>query len=94
MQPVNAGDRIRQQMAENPEMASRIEAELQRLRIGDAIRQARKSAGLSQKELADLINTGQSAIARLERSDYQRCSIQTLAKIASALNRNLTVTLS
>jgi ribosome-binding protein aMBF1 (putative translation factor) len=86
MKPANAGDLIRQEMAKNPEMAARIEAELQQLRISDAIREARKEAGLSQKELALKINTGQSAIARLESSNYQRFSLFTLAKIAIALN--------
>ncbi|MBC8278665.1 MAG: helix-turn-helix transcriptional regulator [FCB group bacterium] len=89
MKLVDAGDLIRQEMAENPEMAARIEAELQKLRIADAIRRARKEAGLSQKQLAEKLNTGQSAIARMERSDYNRISLPTLAKIAVYLNKPL-----
>lgn len=89
MKPVNAGDKIRQKMAKDPEKAARIEAELQRLRIADAIREARKKAGISQKRLAEMIDSGQSAIARLESSNYQRCSVLTLAKIAVALNSPL-----
>ena len=89
MKPVNAGDLIRQEMAEDPELAANIEAELQKLRIADAIREARREAGLSQKQLAELINTAQSAIARMERSDYNRFSLRTLAKIAVHLKKPL-----
>ena len=91
MKPVNAADMIRREMAEDPEMAARIEEEIQRLRIADKIRQLRKKAGLSQKELAKRINTGQSAISRLENSSYEPSTMNTLVKIAKALGYNLTI---
>lgn len=89
MKVVNAGDRIRAKMAQDPEKAERIETELLRLRIGDEIRAARKRAGLSQKQLASKIKTGQSAISRIEQCCYIRLSLTTLVKIAIALNCEL-----
>ena len=38
------------------------------MRAGDLIREARRRAGLTQRELAERLDTTQSAIARLERS--------------------------
>ena len=37
------------------------------MRAGDLIREARRRAGITQRELADRLDTTQSAIARLER---------------------------
>ena len=47
---------------------------------------ARIAADLTQKELADLVGTGQSAIARLEDADYDGHSLTMLQRIAESLN--------
>jgi len=44
--------------------------------------------GLSQQELAEKINTKQSAISRLESGDYNP-SLEFLTKIANALGKEL-----
>ena len=54
--------------------------------IAQMVYDARASAGLTQQELAELIGTGQSAIARLEDADYDGHSLTTLQRIAEALN--------
>ena len=41
------------------------------MRAGDLIREARRRAGLTQRELAERLDTTQSAIARLERGGTQ-----------------------
>lgn len=53
------------------------------------IAEMRKSAGLTQKELADLIGTTQSVIARLESADYEGHSLPMLKKIAAACSVTL-----
>lgn len=45
----------------------------------------RTAHGLTQRQLADLIGTKQSVIARLEDADYQGHSLSTLTRIADAL---------
>jgi len=69
--------------------AERLSAEIARM-----IYELRKEAGLSQKELAELIDTTQSVISRLEDSDYDGHSLSMLDRIAKALNRRVNVSMS
>lgn len=59
--------------------------------IAQQIYDARMSAKLTQKELAELADTHQSAIARLEDSDYSGHSLNMLWKIAWALDSRLSI---
>ena len=54
---------------------------------------ARGKAGISQKELARRIGTKQSAIARLEGGGFNKATVETLGKIADALNFKLVIKL-
>jgi DNA-binding XRE family transcriptional regulator len=54
--------------------------------IAQMVYDARIAADLTQKELADLVGTGQSAIARLEDADYDGHSLTMLQRIAESLN--------
>lgn len=54
--------------------------------VAQMVYDARTAAGLSQSELADKVGTGQSAIARLEDSDYEGHSLSMLQRIAEAVN--------
>jgi transcriptional regulator with XRE-family HTH domain len=60
--------------------------------IAERVADQRKSRGLSQKELAELTGTTQSAIARLE-SGGRPPRIDTLLRIAEALDCELIVEL-
>ncbi|HVF03207.1 MAG TPA: helix-turn-helix transcriptional regulator [Frankiaceae bacterium] len=57
-------------------------------RFGSCVRQLREQAGLSQRELAALTGTTQSAVARLE-ADRQEPTLRTLEKLAAALGQDL-----
>jgi transcriptional regulator with XRE-family HTH domain len=61
-------------------------------RIAEQVSKQRKARGLSQKELAELTGTTQSAIARLE-SGGRPPRIDTLLRIAEALDCELVVEL-
>ncbi|HYO31630.1 MAG TPA: UDP-N-acetylglucosamine 1-carboxyvinyltransferase [Nocardioidaceae bacterium] len=54
-------------------------------RIGTLIRDARQGRGYTQAELADVLNTSQSAVNRIERG-HQNLSLEMLAKIGEALD--------
>jgi predicted transcriptional regulator len=60
--------------------------------IADQVAERRLAKGLSQRELAELVGTTQSAIARLERGGRPP-RIDTLLNIAEALDCDLTVEL-
>ena len=57
--------------------------------VAQMIFDARTKAGLSQSELAALIGSKQSVIARLEDADYEGHSLTTLQRIATALHQRL-----
>jgi len=61
-------------------------------RIAERVADRRKDLGLSQAELAELVDTTQSAIARLE-SGGRPPRIDTLLRIANALDCELVVDL-
>jgi predicted transcriptional regulator len=61
--------------------------------IADRVSERRTEKGLSQRELAELCGTTQSAIARLERGGRPP-RIDTLLRIAEALDCDLVVELS
>jgi len=55
------------------------------IRIGGLIRDARRHKGMTQAELADLLNTSQSAVARIEQGK-QNLSLEMLARIGESLD--------
>jgi len=57
--------------------------------ILEGIIKARKKAGLTQENLAKRIGTKQPALSRLEKGGFETANIETLRKIADALNLKL-----
>lgn len=51
----------------------------------------RKKAGLTQVQLAKLVGTKQSNIARIEAADYTGYTLKTLEKVAKALKARLEI---
>ncbi len=74
-------EELRQMIAEET-----VNAEVARL-----IYKVRKTAGLTQAELAELIGSKQPVIARLEDADYEGHSLTMLQRIAIALNQRLEI---
>jgi ribosome-binding protein aMBF1 (putative translation factor) len=59
------------------------------LEVAQMIYDARTKAGLTQRGLAELIDTKQSVIARLEDADYEGHSLSMLQRIGEALGQRL-----
>ncbi len=54
---------------------------------------ARIAKGLSQKELAELVDTSQSVISKLENDEEYNPNLKTLIKVSEALNKELSISL-
>ncbi len=59
--------------------------------VAQLIYDVRTKAKFTQKQLAELIGTTQSVIARLEGADYEGHSLSMLQRIAAAVNKRLEV---
>jgi transcriptional regulator with XRE-family HTH domain len=88
----NAVESLHQRyIGDGPERRVSLETERVNAEVAQAIYDLRKEAGLTQKELADLIGTTQSVISRLEDADYEGHSLSMLSRIAGHLNRRLII---
>lgn len=78
---------------EDQDLQRLIEEETLNAQVAAMIYQARTRAGLTQQELADLVETKQPVIARLEDANYEGHSLTMLQRIAQALNKRVEVRL-
>jgi transcriptional regulator with XRE-family HTH domain len=79
---------------DDPERKAALQEERVNAEVARLIYDMRTSAGLSQQQLAELIETTQSVISRLEDADYEGRSLSMLERIATALNQKLTVVMT
>ncbi len=82
---------IQKQLTSNPRLRAAVEKERLNAAVATLIYNARTEAELTQKQLADLVGTQQSAIARLEDADYGGHSLTMLRRVATPLDRQLNV---
>ena len=76
----------------DPEFAEGFEEGYRKFEIGVLLRQAREEAGMTQEQLATLIQTKKTAISRLE-NHAEDIKLSTLNKVATALGKRLEVSL-
>lgn len=79
----NFGDYLRNRINGDSELKEMVDEESVNAQIATQIYDLRKSRGLTQAQLAELVGTTQSVIARMENSDYTGHSISMLTRIAS-----------
>ena len=89
----DAVEMLHHSIRNDPEAQRLLEEARFNSRIAQIIYDARIDAGLTQNELAKLVGTTQSVIARLEDADYEGRSLTMLNRIASALHRQLEIRL-
>jgi predicted transcriptional regulator len=85
---------INKMMKADPELQEMVRESSLNAQVSQIIYDARKQAGLTQQQLADLVGTTQSVIARLEDADYEGHSLSMLARIAAALNQKIEIKMS
>lgn len=75
----------KKQLLKRPEFKKALKESGPELQIARALIEARVSRGLSQKELAEKLNTKQSAISRVENAKTMP-SLSFMKKLAEVLN--------
>jgi transcriptional regulator with XRE-family HTH domain len=81
----------RRYIGNDPQQKASLERERVNAEVARTIYELREQAGLSQKELAERVDTTQSVISRLEDADYEGHSLTMLNRIANALNQQVQV---
>ncbi len=85
----DALEALKERYGHEPGFEEGVEEAREQMKIAQLIYDARTEAGLTQKQLADLIGSRQSVISRLEQADYEGYSIPLLRRIANALNKRV-----
>lgn len=81
----------RRYVGEDLRRKASLEQERVNAEVARTIFELREQAGLSQKDLAERVQTTQSVISRLEDADYEGHSLSMLNRIAKALNQQVQV---
>ena len=79
---------IAERKAGDPEFAKGFELGYQKFKLGVLLRQAREEAGLTQAQVAQLMQTKKSVISRLE-NHAEDIRLSTLDRFATALGKRL-----
>ena len=79
---------ITKRKARDAEFAKDYEAGYQEFKIGVMLKMARETAGLTQEQLAQKLDTKKSAISRIE-NHAEDIKLSTLEKFAQALGKKL-----
>ena len=74
-----------------PERVRRLEEARANESVARKLTALRLRAGLTQRQLADLVGTTASAICRLEDAEYQGHSLAMLNRIAAALKQRVEI---
>jgi ribosome-binding protein aMBF1 (putative translation factor) len=72
------------------EFANGFDEGYEQFKIGTVLRQARESAGLTQEDLANRLNTKKTAISRIE-NHAEDIKLSTLDRVAKALGKRLQI---
>ncbi len=81
-------------MGKSPKMRALVAKSRVNAAVAQLIYDAREKAGLTQKELAELVGTKQPVIARLEDADYEGHSLTMLQRIATVLHKRIEIRLA
>jgi len=86
-------DRYLENQLKDTEFAERFKAAGEAWEVSLQVTRLREQAGLSQKELAERLETTQQQISRLESPAYEGHSLSMLRRVAAALHARVSVVL-
>jgi len=93
MKPIKAKrhEQVLKSLMKQPGFRKGYEEELEKLRIVHSLISLREKRGLTQSELAKRIGVTQPFIAKLESGETHNFSLETLLKLAAALESELKI---
>ena len=77
--------RWQKKLHENPEYEVVYQEEAAKSELWLQLVEARRAAGLTQKQLAERLGISQAQVARIEKEDYDSYTLNTLRKYVAAL---------
>lgn len=72
-------------MLADPTLRALYEGESAKKELWLQLVEARQTAGLTQAELAERLGVSQAQVARIEKRDYESCTLNTLRRYVAAL---------
>ena len=85
-------DRLTEKLLkQDPGLAEEFEKADRAFDIAFQIYDLRKKSGLTQKQLAELVGTAQSNIARIEDAEYEGYTLKNLEKVTRALKARIEI---
>ena len=84
-------DWIDKELADDPDFARDVDAELQAMRVEQELVALRQARGVSQRQLARMLGVTQPVIARIESGRSQNVGLQTIVRVARALGGRVQV---
>ena len=89
----DALDILDNMIGDDQELRALVDHETINAHVAHLIYNARKAAGLTQQQLAGLVDTHQPVIAQLEDADYDGHSLTMLQRVAKALHLKIDIQL-
>ena len=89
----SAGEKRYECPCHDAEFAAGYDEDYENFKVGVQLRQARESAGITQDEVAEKLNTKKSAISRIENHS-EDIRLSTLRKYAEALGKQIHLEIS
>jgi ribosome-binding protein aMBF1 (putative translation factor) len=78
-------------LTRDPEMARLVAEQRANMQVAQTIYDLRTKAGMSQRQLARLVDSTASVICRLEDADYEGHSLSMLCRIAAVLDARVEI---
>lgn len=88
----SAMDHLRKRyVGDDPKRLAELQEARDSAEVARQIFELRQAAGLTQRQLAKLVETSHTVICRLEDDDYEGHSLSMLRRVAAALGRRVEV---
>jgi transcriptional regulator with XRE-family HTH domain len=82
---------VDQQLAGDRDLARRVEALLDQMRVEQDLVALRQARGLSQSQLAKILHISQPRIAKIESGEAKNLELKTLVRYAAALGARVSI---